>query len=301
MKSKRIDFKLKLLKNMQPELSLQEKLETLNPTFSTKEMSRHYQLMDSRSLVNELLALTSKGETVFELSQVTTKRNKKGKDSAGRGIHTVKLRTKLPYKIDGDVMYPEVVIMNSYDGSCPLKVYVGVFRIICSNGLVIATKDFGQIKIRHMGTPAEAAFDVAKGFAKNIGTAINMQQKLAETQLDEIQITEFAKQAVKIRWKNISEDADFEEFTKAIRPEDTGNSVWVVYNRIQEKLMQGGKDVKLDGMKRHAKPVTNAWSQIDVNEQLFTLAMSFCTKELAQGVIENQVEETLDAEVLETV
>lgn len=270
---------------MNQELEMQ--LQKLNPELCPKKMSRHYQLMDTRLIVDELLKMTSKGEEVFELRQIQTKRK-----GIGKGVHTVKLQTRIPYEIGGEILHPEVVIMNSYDGSSPLKVYVGVFRMICSNGLVIKTKDFGEAKIRHMGTPAETAFDIVKGFAKNIRFAVEAQEKLVNTELSEIQITEFAKQAAKLRW-DLAEDADFEEFTSALRPEDEGNSAWLVYNRLQEKLMQGG--VKMKGMKRTAKALTNAAKDIEVNEKLFDLAMSFVnTEELAAETILNQVEETLD-------
>mgnify|MGYP003139681526 CR=1 FL=1 len=34
---------------------------------------------------------------------------------------------------------PEIIINNSYDGSCEIQVLAGAFRLVCSNGMVIGT------------------------------------------------------------------------------------------------------------------------------------------------------------------
>jgi len=43
-------------------------------------------------------------------------------------------------KVDkGDLLNPEVVIINSYDGTAEIKATGGAYRMICSNGLIIGT------------------------------------------------------------------------------------------------------------------------------------------------------------------
>jgi hypothetical protein len=52
---------------------------------------------------------------------------------------------------DGDTVYPQVLLTNSHDGKNSFQFTAGLFRMICANGLVIATDTFEDIKIRHMG------------------------------------------------------------------------------------------------------------------------------------------------------
>ena len=109
----------------------------LNPTLQTsKEMSKRYIWMDTQKIVNTILGMTSKGEQVFELRSIQTKKSQKG-TTVGRGIHIVRLKTITPYEMNGDLIHPEIVIKNSYDGSCPLECYVGVFRVVCTNGMIV--------------------------------------------------------------------------------------------------------------------------------------------------------------------
>ena len=39
----------------------------------------------------------------------------------------------------GDLISPEIIIKNSYDGSLQVHILSGAFRIVCSNGLIIGT------------------------------------------------------------------------------------------------------------------------------------------------------------------
>lgn len=244
-------------------------LSTVNPALqTTKTMSRHYQVMDTRVLVDEILKLN-----MFEVVSISTKKARKGKDTVGRGIHIVKLRSLQVVEIEGDKLKPEIVIMNSYDGTCPLKVYVGIYRIVCSNGLVIATKEFGQFSVRHMGTPAEAAFEVAMGFLDQLKIVVDKQKEMSQILLTDEQIEDFTRAAVALRWNGVKEDASLEGFANVLRPEDEGNSLWTVYNRVQEALTIGA--VKLEGMKRKGRPIKSAVADTVFNQKLFELAESY--------------------------
>ncbi|MBC8146728.1 MAG: DUF932 domain-containing protein [Bacteroidetes bacterium] len=41
--------------------------------------------------------------------------------------------------IEDDVIHPEILIKNSYDGSVGIHILAGAFRLVCSNGMVIGT------------------------------------------------------------------------------------------------------------------------------------------------------------------
>lgn len=250
-------------------------LSTVSPSRQTyKSMSSKYVVMDTEKLANYLLGLTSKGEPIFELRQIINSRSK----VAGKGKHIVRLRTIKSYQLDGDTLFPEIVIMNSHDGSCPLRVEMGVFRLVCTNGLVVKSRDLGEIKIRHMGTAEEAAFQIITQFAANAPKFINAQKQLAERVLNDDEIIDFAMKAAEIRWNREFSADDAKVLLEVERPEDEGSTMWTVMNRVQEKLMTGG--VKLSGQKRIAKGITNAGEDVRINSELFELATSYCEYEM---------------------
>lgn len=48
------------------------------------------------------------------------------------------------------------MLTNSHDASCAYVLQVGIFRRICSNGLVVSDDSFEDIRFRHAGLQPEA-------------------------------------------------------------------------------------------------------------------------------------------------
>ena len=48
---------------------------------------------------------------------------------------------------DGDTVFPRILLTNSHDGKNAFTFKAGLFRLVCSNGLVIADEQFGEMKI----------------------------------------------------------------------------------------------------------------------------------------------------------
>lgn len=254
---------------------MQVTLEQLDPINCTKQMSEKYVTMDTRALVENLLSLTSGGKPVFQLRSIQCGR-KKGSDEpqVTKGRHVVRIQTVKSYSVGNrDDVYPELVITNSYDGSTTFKVQTGIFRLVCSNGLVIQTADFGQINLRHMGQPADAAFDIVKQFATNLPKFQSIQQALVDRQLTDEEMIEFAMKAAQVRFKNEFTEADAAILLEVTRPQDDGNDLWKVFNRCQEKIMAGG--FKGENMKKKGKAIVRADEDLRINKELFELAMSF--------------------------
>jgi hypothetical protein len=59
------------------------------------------------------------------------------------------LRLRRHDQINGKEV-PEIILLNSHDGSSSYKMIPGMFRQVCSNGLV-AWKDFGEIRAPQRG------------------------------------------------------------------------------------------------------------------------------------------------------
>jgi hypothetical protein len=136
---------------------------------------------------------------------------------------------------NGDDSFPQILLTNSHDGKAAFNFRVGIFRLVCSNGLVISDADFNNVSIRHTNYTFESL----------------------QTKINEIIAT---KKTVNIM-----------DVLSATRTEDQGNDLWVVFNRVQEKILGGS----YTSGGRKARSVKNFQKDIQLNEQLFELAESY--------------------------
>jgi len=171
---------------------------------------------------------------------------------------------------NGDDAFPQILLTNSHDGKAAFNFRVGIFRLVCSNGLVVSDADFNNVSIRHTNYTFET---LQAKINEVIAKLPNLVQKInlfKSTQLSENAIVEFATKAASLRSKVT---VNIMDVLRVDRPEDNGSDLWSVFNRIQEKIVGGG--YKYGGKSRKARSIKNFQQDIKINEQLFELAESY--------------------------
>jgi len=176
---------------------------------------------------------------------------------------------------DGDEVYPVIYLSNSHDGTSTFVLRSGIFRGICENGLVICTKEFSNLKIRHMGYNFEELKINIDKTIEQLPITINMMNKMVETDLNEQQSLEFAEKAIKVRFPEMNIITNLGDLLIPIRKEDEGVELWKIYNIVQEKLIHGDFQYTLNNKQRKARPIKNFQQDILINEKLWQLAESY--------------------------
>jgi uncharacterized protein (DUF2461 family) len=169
-----------------------------------------------------------------------------------------------------------VVLTNSHDGRNSFNLHAGLFRLVCCNGLVIADKTFDQVKIKHQWYNIDEITKVTNSMIDKIPTIINSVNDMDSRELSDKEKITFAKKAMLTRWPKGNEMLDIDDMLQSIRVGDKGNSVWKVYNVVQEKLIKGGLvfNNKREKMQK-LRPIINIDRKIEVNKNLWELAESY--------------------------
>jgi hypothetical protein len=68
--------------------------------------------------------------------------------------HLIRFRPTYAPTLAGESL-PEVVLMNSHDGSSGFKLWAGIFRMVCCNGMIISDSVMGQLSVTHRSNAAE--------------------------------------------------------------------------------------------------------------------------------------------------
>ena len=180
---------------------------------------------------------------------------------------------------DGDTVYPQILLTNSHDGKNSFSFQAGLFRMICENGLVISTKQFEAMKIRHMGYDFETLQNVIKNTISNLDLTVESMNKMKEIELSEEQTLDFAKQLLQTRVagsQNTFDGIAIEDVLTPQRKEDKGNGLWEIFNRVQENIVEGNfQYLTPKGKLRQARPIKNFRQDMRVNADMYETALTF--------------------------
>ena len=258
-------------------------------------LSKHYSFVPTMNVVNDLRAL---GYEVVDAKQVKARK----KSTRGYQKHMITLEHP-KYKLDQvneveisdgktetqvkkPTEYPQILLTNSHDGGNAFTLSAGIFRLVCSNGLVIKTEDYGSARLVHKGYSFEAVQELVKQFEETVAEVLNKITEMKKVELTKEQQIEFAKKAALLRFTaksynedNIADVVNIDDLLNVDRKEDAGNGLYEVFNRVQESIVQGkylyaasGKVNDADTKTRKARPIKNFKQSIDVNKKLSALA-----------------------------
>ena len=184
---------------------------------------------------------------------------------------------------DGDNAFPRIIMTNSHDGLQAFKFSVGIFRLVCSNGLVVADEKFSDFKIRHKGYSFAELRDVVAQAVKDLPNKVEVLNKMRTKILTKDEKQKLALDAMLIR-AGITPDSDkakkfeydeetIEDILDPKREADKGDSLWKVFNVVQEKITQGEFHAALKGAKvRKVRKIKSFEKDLQVNKELFKLA-----------------------------
>ena len=179
---------------------------------------------------------------------------------------------------DGDTVYPQILLTNSHDGKNAFTFTAGLFRMVCENGLVISSKEFENMKIRHYGYSFEELQEVIKTMVEKLPLTVDSLNKFRSVELGQDQMLEFAKKALLTRFDEKELDnikIDFNDLLTPTRPEDKGSDLWSVYNVVQEKLTHGMFNYGYGTKVRKARKIKNFNKDLELNEKLYGLALEY--------------------------
>lgn len=207
-------------------------------------------------------------------------------DPSNRGLtrHVIRWAHK-DFQVDGERI--ELVGVNSHNRASAFTFMAGIFRLVCSNGLITQTSDFGSFKIRHIGDIGDQVNEAISKIAANANLLAGKINQFKEIELNPIQQEAFAAGAVgyvydepdtapikaidllRPRRGNDSQNGSYNRFgTNRAK-----NDLWTTYNVIQENLMKGGvRGVNTKGKRMRTRKIQSIDKDVKLNRALWIMA-----------------------------
>lgn len=237
-------------------------------------------------------------------------RQQKSKDHSDVAKHMLRFRHPdfTPKKV-GDTI-PEILIVNAHDRSSSFRFYLGLYRLVCSNGMVVQSNSLTDVRVPHRLYTFDYVREQVQLITENAPKALERIERFKQVELDPAARLLLAQYSLAARfaeyqvlgkdgvWKSnvdiprIQKEVDMNLFLTPQRPEDNGNDLWSTFNLIQEKIMKGGFYRESEGAKllaekrtergssiakptRLVRPLSNIGKTIQVNQDMWQFAEKF--------------------------
>lgn len=177
-------------------------------------------------------------------------------------------------------LFPEIVLVNSHDGTSAYQLFSGLFRMVCTNGLMTG-KTYESLRVPHTGDVVGRVIEGSFTVIDDANRAVNAAQEMGGVMLSQGEQSAFATAVHALRFEEGS------ALGEAIRPdsmltprrvEDRASDLFTVLNRAQESTIRGGlrgwaRDDQGRQVRRvTTRPVAGIAQNTALNRALWTLA-----------------------------
>ena len=193
------------------------------------------------------------------------------RENRGFTKHVVRWAHKDYRTSDGDRI--EIVGTNSHNLSARFNFMAGIFRLVCSNGLIIQTANMGSFSVIHKGDIVEQVQEAVSGIAANAAKVSARIDDMKSIELSPEEMNLFALSAHKYVYGEETDKAPVApvKLLSTRRSVDAKSDLWTVYNRVQENVIKGGlRDYRRS--RRSTRRITSITKDVKLNQALWTLA-----------------------------
>ncbi|MFP2396974.1 DUF932 domain-containing protein [Citrobacter braakii] len=181
------------------------------------------------------------------------------------------LRLRRAGQITGQQV-PEIILLNSHDGSSSYQMLPGIFRSVCTNSLVCG-QSFGEIRVPHKGNVVEK---VIEGAYEVLGVFDRVEAKRDAMQsliLPPTAQQAMANAALTYRFGEEHQPVTTAQILTPRRYEDRQDDLWTTYQRLQENLLKGGLPGRTaKGKRSHTRAVNGIDGDVKLNRALWVMA-----------------------------
>lgn len=190
------------------------------------------------------------------------------------------LRLRREGQITGNQV-PEIILLNSHDGSSSYQMLPGLFRAVCQNGLICG-ETFGEVRVPHKGDVVERVIEGAYEVLGIFGRIDEKREEMQQMILPPPAQQALAKAALTYRFGDEHHPVTESQILSPRRWQDDKPDLWTTYQRIQENLIKDGlRGRNAQGRNQQTRSVRGIDGDVKLNRALWVMAETML--EHAQG------------------
>ncbi len=168
----------------------------------------------------------------------------------------------------------ELLLFNSHDRSKAFTISAGIYRYVCSNGLVIADSVFDSYKIKHLGDKGNDVIDAVNKITQIKPKLLEKISKFESITLSKNEKESFLQSALPLRFEEHLELDNPTQLLTPLRSEDEKNDLYTVLNILQENFLSSKVSGYNKETKRRftSKQITSISKDVEINKGLWDIA-----------------------------
>jgi hypothetical protein len=230
-----------------------------------EELSAKYTFVPSEKVLSGLM---SAGFVPVDARQARTYRG-----SATHAQHVLRLRRRYETIALRDSA-PEILFLNSHDGSSAYQLRMALYRAVCCNGLIVSRGAFPTICVAHRGDVVDQVVSGALQISERFDRLAAQVERMEARNLAKDDQLQFATRALALKYPDVAASGMVPAQLLTIRRrEDIADDLYKVLNRVQENLLRGGLCRRSpSGRLTRTRRVTSIRKDVVLNSRLWDLA-----------------------------
>jgi hypothetical protein len=199
------------------------------------------------------------------------------RQSRGSGVdpmhttHMVTFRRTNAHTEVGEVV-PEIRLVNDHLARRAWKLFAGLFRKVCKNGMVMPAGQNSETRVIHRGDAMVSVDAALRNTMLQIDRAYSRMAEWQTLMLDASQQYIYSYGVAAIRYDgDVPNGVTHGRFTVPRRVEDQGSDLWHIFNVAQENIIKGG----IRPARRLLAPVRSIDRENDLNTRLWAFTEGF--------------------------
>ena len=140
--------------------------------------------------------------------------------------------------------FPEVVLVNSHDGTSAYQIMAGMLRLVCLNGMIVEDRELATVKVPHKGDVVSEVIEGSYTVLEESKRALVAADEWAGVTLKSDERMAMAEAAHVLRFAdadgNVETPFQPDQMLTVRRSVDRNNDLWTTTNVIQENVIRGG-------------------------------------------------------------
>ena len=260
---------------------LQELVPSIFTTNKHRSRSERYGHLPTIDVLRSLRKAGFVPVQAFQSRVKPTSRLGTAKERVPYAKHLIRLRER--QWIDNDKLsvndtIPDIILTNSHDGTSSFKLEAGLYRLVCSNGLVIRSESFGEIRVPHSQHIFDRVKEGVDVMSKHVPEILRVTKAWDKIKLDRRQQMKLGREALAIRFHG-EPPITVDQVLENRRNDDEAPTLWRTFNTIQENLLMGGQQGRsATGRNTTTRLVTSVNNSLLYNRGLWQLAEQLAKK-----------------------